>query len=137
MSKRWLATVGSIGSMVFSTPALAQVRYEVYYDPKPIPPILLVLVLAVGGLLLIAYGLDAGWFSSSRSSRGPCNCPECTGVRYEQEAQLIREITWHQDAHTDMMRSEIKHAQTHGEYREREDIAAHEQRLRELRSRLN
>lgn len=135
MSGRYLSIAGAVVMTAFSSPAFAQMHYEISYQAKPIPPILIVLAIAVAILLLILHGLNAGWFSSGSS--GPCNCPDCTGARYEQEARLFREITRHQDAHTSMMRSEIEHARTIGEYRERPDIAEHEQKLREMRSRLN
>ena len=48
----------------------------------------------------------------------------------------MREITKHQEAHSALMRSEIDHARTYGEYRERPEIAEHEQRLRDLRAKL-
>lgn len=82
-------------------------------------------VLSVGGtLLLIAESLSSGTSGSDDSDR------------YSRQADLMRDITRLQDAHTSMMRSEIDRTRAHGEYRERPDIAEHEQRLRELRSRL-
>jgi hypothetical protein len=134
MTNRLLAVATSAASLMWSSPVFAQVQYEVYYQTRPIPPLLLVLAILALSVLLFAYALN-GLFSSESSS-GPCNCPECTGARYEQQAELMRQITREQDAHTAMMRSEIRHAQTHGEYRERQDIVAHEQRVRELLGRL-
>jgi len=127
--------MGAAISVALSAPALAQTQYRVYYDPTPIPPLLILLVFAGAVLILIRTVLNAGW-SSSGSTGGGCNCPECTGAHYEREAELMRKITRHQDAHTEMMRSEIGHTRTHGEFRERPDIAEHEQTLREMRNRL-
>jgi hypothetical protein len=79
------------------------------------------LIMIAGTLALISEALSA------RSDNSDA-------INYQ--ANLMREIARHQDAHTSMMKSEIDRTRAHGEYRERPDIAEHEQRLRELRSRL-
>ncbi len=57
-------------------------------------------------------------------------------TQLHRQARLMREMTAHQDNHTDMMRSEIDRTRTYGEYRERPEIAEHERRIRELRNKL-
>ena len=83
------------------------------------------LITVAGALLLIGELLSARTAFGSNDSD-----------RYDRQANLMRDIARHQDAHTSMMRSEIDRTRAHGEYRERPDIAEHEHRLRELRSRL-
>jgi hypothetical protein len=129
-------SAGAVGAMSLPTRAFGQVQYGyrvIQVQPDRFLDLLLIIALCLSALLLVAW--LAGWLSSE-SSGSPCDCAECTAKRYAREANLLREITNHQDAHTVMMRGEIDHARTYGEYRERPDIAAHEQRLRELRSRL-
>ena len=57
-------------------------------------------------------------------------------TQLHRQARLMREMAAHQDSHTDMMRSEIDRTRAYGEYRERPEIAEHEQRIRELRNKL-
>ncbi|MBR1226901.1 hypothetical protein JQ600_18390 [Bradyrhizobium sp. AUGA SZCCT0176] len=119
---------------IFGLEAIASFLLSFFpHPPGSILQCLTPLFLVVGAFATLCW--IAGFFDS-RGPTGPCNCAECIAARYEQEAQLMRGITQHQDAHTAMMRGEIDHARTYGEYRERPDIAEHEQRLRELRSRL-
>ena len=131
MSLRTMLIAGA-GMLSLSTDAVCQSQYRVYYTPNPDLPLDLIVFLALCLAALLLGRWLVGWLSSG-SSDGPCGCAECVAKR---EASLIRELTKHQDAQTALMRSEIDHARTYGEYRERPDIAAHEQRLRELRSRL-
>lgn len=130
MSLRTMLVAGA--GMLLTTDAFCQTQYRIYNTPNPDPPLDLIVFLALCLAALLLVALAIGWLSSA-SSDGPCGCAECVAKR---EASIIRELTKHQDAHTALMRSEIDHARTYGEYRERPDIAAHEQRLRELRSRL-
>lgn len=131
MSLRTILAAGA-GMLSLTTEAFCQTQYRIYYAPHPDPLLDLIVFLAFCLAALLLGRWLVGWLSSG-SSGGPCGCAECVAKR---EASIIRELTKHQDAHTALMRSEIDHARTYGEYRERPDIAAHEQRLRELRSRL-
>jgi hypothetical protein len=129
-----MTAAGAMGMISLTTDAFCQGQYQyrVYYTqtPDPILDLLFIAVLCLAALLLAAW--LAGCLSSG-SSDSPCDCAESVA---EREASLMREITKQQDAHTALMRSEIDHARTSGEYRELPEIAEHEQRLRELRSKL-
>jgi len=135
MSFRTTVIANAFGAMSLPTFAFGQVQYgyQVYVEPDPVLGLLFPLALLGAALLLVAW--FAGWVPTG-SSGSPRDPAECAAERYEREANLLREISKHQDAHTALMRSEIDHTRTHGEYRERPDIAEHEQRLRELRSQL-
>ena len=134
MSRRTITVAVAWGMFSLTTDALSQGQYQyrVYYHQPPDPFLDLLLILSLGLAALGLLAWLAGWLSSG-SSDAPCDCAEC---RASREASLMREITKHQEAHTALMRSEIDHARTYGEYRECPEIAEHEQRLRELRSRL-
>lgn len=136
MSLRTMIAAGALGVISLATPAFGQTQYGYrgYAQPSLFSGLWLPLVLLALAAFL-HWANQEGWFSSE-SSGSPCGCDECQAERYESQAELMREITKHQDAHTAMMRSEIELTRISAVYGERPDIAAHEQRLHELRNQL-
>jgi hypothetical protein len=132
-----MATTTALAVICLSSSAMgySEVQYgtyqlEIYVDPDFPRRV----ALALTALLALVIAIGVGVFLSQFS--GGSHATYDDADRFQSEADHMREIIKHQDAHTALMRSEIDHTRTYGEYRERPDIAEHEQRLRELRSRL-
>lgn len=132
MSLRTMIAAGALGLISVTTDAFGQGQYRVYYAPNPNPFFDFILALAFVLAPIFAIAWLAGWLPSEPPD-APCDCAECVA---EREASLMLEITKHQDTHTAMMRSEIELTRVSAVYGERPDIAAHEQRLHELRNQL-
>lgn len=141
MLSRITVIAGAVAASAISSSAIAQVQYryayrqptfaEIFFDclfSALTHPLVLLLLAAWAALHIIPWAIE-----SSRESNEPCNCAECVA---ERETSLMHEITKHQDAHTAMMRSDIELTRIAAVYGERPDIAAHEQRLHELRNQL-
>ena len=141
MLSRITVIAGAVAASAISSSAIAQVQYRYAYREPTFAdhffylvfstlthPLVLLLFAAWAALHIIPWAIE-----SSRESNEPCNCAECVA---ERETSLMREITKHQDAHTAMMRSDIELTRMSAVYGERPDIAAHEQRLNELRNQL-
>ena len=137
MLSRITVVAGVVAATSFVAPAFGQTQYgnRGYVQPSLFSDLLLPIGLLLGLVAFLNWALQEGWFSSA-SSESPCDCEECSAKHYESQAELMREITKHQDAHTAMMRSEIELTRMSAVYGERPDIAAHEQRLNELRNQL-
>ncbi|UPJ50370.1 hypothetical protein IVB30_02755 [Bradyrhizobium sp. 200] len=129
------ATALAVICLSSSTMAYSEVQYgayqlEIYVDPDF--PRRAATGLIVLSALVIAVGVGVCLSQFSGGSSATYDDAD----RFQNEADLMHKIAKHQDAQTALMRSEIDYARTHGEHRERPEIAEHEQRLRELRSKL-
>jgi hypothetical protein len=135
MSYRILVTFGAFAVMCISSNAMAYSEIQYGYQVYPDSDFRYRVSLVLATILVLTIGIIV-CFCISLFSNGSRDHATYDANRFQSEADLMREITEHQDAQTAMMRGEIDHARTYGEYRERPEIAEHEQRLRKMRSRL-
>lgn len=78
-------------------------------------------------IIIVICAISCAWIDVIREKASESE------TQLRRQARLMREMTAHQDSHTDMMRSEIERSRTHGEHRDLPQIEEHEQRLRDLR----